>query len=129
MVHLTVNGGERAEVATGEAVTFTAQIEVPPAPGKVVSAKWDFEGVGSYADAVELGDPTSETIHMSATHAFTNPGTYFSTLRVASQGEGNPGRHSPDRRTSAGSGSWSTIDESRFRRGNLRSLAALPPKG
>ena len=39
-----VNGGERAEVVAGEAVTFTAQIEVPPAPGRVLAAKWDFEG-------------------------------------------------------------------------------------
>src|SRR5207244_7219248 len=62
VVHLKVNGGERAEVAAGEPVTFTAQIEVPPAPGRVVSAKWDFEGVGTYSDAAELGDPTSETV-------------------------------------------------------------------
>ena len=90
VVHLKVNGGERAEVAVGEAVTFTAQIEVPPAPGKVVSAEWDFEGVGTYPDAAELDDPTSETVHVTATHAFSKPGTYFPALRVASQREGNP---------------------------------------
>jgi len=90
VVHLKVNGGERAEVAVGEAVTFTTLIEVPPAPGRVVSAKWDFEGVGTYPDAAELGDPTSETVHVTATHAFTRPGTYFPTLRVASQRERNP---------------------------------------
>jgi hypothetical protein len=89
VVHLKVNGGERAEVAVGEAVTFTAHIEVPPAPGKVVSAKWDFEGAGTYPDAAELRDPTSETIHVTTTHAFSQPGTYFPTLRVASQREGN----------------------------------------
>ena len=48
-----MNGGERAEVAVGEVVTFTARIEVPPAPGRVVSAKWDFEGVGTYPDAAD----------------------------------------------------------------------------
>ena len=90
VVHLKVNGGHRAEVAVGEAVTFIAQIEVPPAPGKVVSAAWDFEGVGTYPDAVEFDDPTSETVHVTATHAFTKPGTYFPALRVASQREGNP---------------------------------------
>jgi hypothetical protein len=90
VVHLRVNGGERAEVAAGESVTFTAQIEPPLAPGKVVSAKWDFEGVGTYPDAAELGDPTSEIVHVSATHAFSNPGTYFPALRVASQREANP---------------------------------------
>jgi hypothetical protein len=90
VVHLEVNGGGRAEVAAGEAVTFTARIEVPPAPGKVVSAKWDFEGLGTYADAAGLGDPTSETVHLTATHAYAKPGTYFPALRVASQREGNP---------------------------------------
>jgi hypothetical protein len=90
VVDLKVNGGERAEVAVGEAVTFTAQIGVPPAPGRVVSAKWDFEGVGTYPDTAELGDPTSETVHVATTHAFSKPGTYFPTLRVASQRERNP---------------------------------------
>jgi hypothetical protein len=91
VVHLKANGSERAEVAAGEAVTLSAQIEIPPAPGRVVSAKWDFEGVGSYSEAVELGDPTSEAVTVTATHTYSNPGTYFPALRVASQREGNPG--------------------------------------
>jgi len=74
----------------GEAVTFTAEIEVPPAPGRVVSAKWDFEGVGTYPDTAELGDPTSENVHVTIAHAFTVPGIYYPTLRVSSQREGNP---------------------------------------
>jgi hypothetical protein len=90
VIHLKVGGGERAAVMTGEPVTFTAQIEVPQAPGKVVSAKWDFEGAGTYKDAAELGDPTSGTVNVSSTHAFSKPGTYFPALRVASQREGNP---------------------------------------
>ena len=36
----------------------------------MVSAKWDFEGVGTYPDAAELDDPTSETVRVAATHAF-----------------------------------------------------------
>lgn len=90
VAHLKVNGGERAEVAVGEAVTLTAQIDVPPAPGTVVSAKWDFQGEGTYSDAAKLGDPTSETVEVSATHAFSEPGTYFPALRVASQRESDP---------------------------------------
>jgi hypothetical protein len=90
VIHLTVNGGERAEVAAGEAVAFSAGIGLPGASGSVVSAKWDFEGVGTYPDAAELGDPTSDDVHVAATHVFTKPGTYFPALRVASQREGNP---------------------------------------
>jgi hypothetical protein len=87
VVHLTVNGGDRAEVAVGESVAFTAQLEVPPAPGNVVSAKWDFEGLGTYPDVAELGIPTSDAVHITASHVFTKPGTYFPALRVASQRE------------------------------------------
>ena len=89
LVHLEVNGGDRAEVAVGDVVSFTAEIGVPPSPGTVVSAKWDFEGLGTYPDIAELEDPTSETVHVNAIHAFTSPGTYFPALRVASQRERN----------------------------------------
>jgi hypothetical protein len=90
VVHLEVNGGERAEVGVGDAVTLVASIEVPSAPGRVVSAKWDFEGVGTYPHAAQFDDPTSQTLRVTATHAFTQPGTYFPALRVASQREGDP---------------------------------------
>ena len=93
VVHLLANGGERAEVAVGESVSFVATIEVPPAPGQVVSATWDFEGLGTYPDAAELDHPTSETVEVTASHAFTDPDTYFPALRVASQRERDP--HTP----------------------------------
>jgi hypothetical protein len=89
VVHLEVFGGDRAEVAVGEGVAFEARIEVPPAPGRVVSAQWDFDGIGSYSDVAEPGEPTSEILRVSATHAYTKPGTYFPAVRVASQREGN----------------------------------------
>ena len=89
VVHLKVNGGDRAQVAVGDAVTFSAYVEVPTAPGKVVSAKWDFEGEGTYPDIAELDETASEFVRTSATHTFTSPGTYFPALRVASQRERN----------------------------------------
>lgn len=70
-----MNGGQRATVAAGETVTFTARVDVPPAPGKVVSARWDFEGVGAYPDAAELGDPTAEPVQLTATYVYGQPGT------------------------------------------------------
>ena len=91
VVHLEVNRGDRADVAPGDVVTFVAQIEVPPAPGRVVSAKWDFEGSGTYPSDAELGDTASDVVHVTATHVFTKPGIYFPTIRVASQREHNPG--------------------------------------
>ena len=91
VVHLQVNGAERTEVAVGEPVTFTAQVQVPPSPGRVVSAKWDFEGAGSYADTAEVDGAASETVDLRATHSYAIPGTYFPALRVASQREGDAG--------------------------------------
>ena len=55
-----------------------------------MSAKWDFEGTGTYPDAASLGDPTSEPIELTATHAYSSSGTYFAALRVAAQREGDP---------------------------------------
>jgi hypothetical protein len=89
VVHLLANGGVRAEVAVGETVNFTAEIEVPPAPGNVVSAKWDFEGAGTFPDSAELDDQTSEPLRVTAAHLFTKPGIYFPAIRVASQRERN----------------------------------------
>src|SRR5205823_8913455 len=60
VVDLKVNGGERADVAVGDAVTLTALIGVPPAPGTVVAATWDFEGAGTYPDAADLGNRSEE---------------------------------------------------------------------
>jgi len=90
VVELKANGADRAEVAVGAAVTFTARIEVPPGTGMVVSAQWDFEGSGTYPSPAELGDPSRDAVHLTATHAFSEPGTYFPAIRVASQREGDP---------------------------------------
>lgn len=91
VLRLDVNGGQRAEVTPGETVTLTARVEVPPGPGKVVSAHWDFEGDGTFGEAAELSDPTSAAIQFVAKHAYQTPGTYFPALRAASQREGDPG--------------------------------------
>ncbi len=91
VVHLSVNGGDRAEVAVGESVSLTARIDVPPAPGQVVAARWDFEGLGTYSDAAHLDAPTSEDITVTAQHIYTQPGTYFPALRASAQREGDAG--------------------------------------
>ena len=88
MVELNVNGGERADVAVGQTVTFTAQIEAPPGAGKVVAAGWDFEGVGNYPVPGELHEAKS-TVTLKATYSFSKPGTYFPVLRATSQRNGD----------------------------------------
>jgi hypothetical protein len=88
VVELKANGRERAEVARDEPVTFTATVEVPPAAGMVVSAEWDFEGLGIYALGARIDIPQAE-VRLSATHTFFKPGTYFPVLRATSQRQGD----------------------------------------
>ncbi|MBV1690186.1 PKD domain-containing protein [Novosphingobium sp. G106] len=88
VVELRAKGGERAEVAAGEAVGLTASIEAPPGTGKIVAAEWDFEGTGTFT-AATIGAP-QERIELTARHAYARPGTYFAVLRVAAQRESDP---------------------------------------
>jgi len=89
VVHLDVNGGERADITVGDTVTFTALIQVPPGAGKVVSAAWDFYGVGDYPLPADIGT-IRPSVKLKVTHTYDEPGTYFPVLRAASQRDGNP---------------------------------------
>jgi hypothetical protein len=92
VVELAADGGARAEVRAGQSVTLTGAIEAPPGAGAVVSAEWDFEGVGSFVPADDLGEPRP-SVSVSATHVYARAGTYYPVLRGVLQREGNP--HSP----------------------------------
>jgi len=87
VVHLTANGRERAEVAVGEAVEFSALVEVPPGTGTIIAAEWDFEGDGDFpvAEPFTNEDVSYESTNIAREYAFTTPGTYFPALRVTSQ--------------------------------------------
>ena len=87
MVNLTINGGKRADVKVGKTVTFTAEIEVPANTGKIVSAEWDFEGTTTFE--VKSDVKKGAKVTLKGKHTFTKAGTYFPTLRVASQREGD----------------------------------------
>ena len=93
VVSLHANGGTRAEVGVGKPVRFSAVLEVPPSTGKVVSAEWDFDGSGKFTDVAKI-TPGPKVI-LNTTHAFAKPGTYFVTLRAASQREGDAKTPSP----------------------------------
>ena len=54
------------------------------AAGVVVSAEWDYDGSGTYADVEDFTE--ARTVQrVTRTHAFDKPGTWFVTLRAASQ--------------------------------------------
>ncbi|MFI5045970.1 MAG: hypothetical protein ACHQIG_02815 [Acidimicrobiia bacterium] len=87
VVALTANGGERADVAMGEPVEFSALVEVPPGGGTIIAADWDFEGTGDYpvTEPFTNEDVSYASITLNRDYAFSEPGTYFPALRVTSQ--------------------------------------------
>jgi hypothetical protein len=91
IINLKADSGERTEIAVEKAVTFDALIELPPHTGKIVSAEWDFEGAGTFPVTADLktAKVKGSSITLKTTYKFTNPGTYFPTLRAVSQREGD----------------------------------------
>jgi len=92
VIHLFANGGARADVAVNQPIAFSVAIEMPPNAGTIVAAEWDFEGRGNFT-VVEPLDTPQALLHLSATHSYTAPGTYYAVLRATSQRQGN--RHTP----------------------------------
>ncbi len=84
VIALTANGAVRADVAADESVAFAAEITAPPGAGWIVAAEWDFDGAGDFADAAEITVP-AETVRLTASHAYAEPGTYFAVLRATLQ--------------------------------------------
>jgi hypothetical protein len=87
VIVLKVNNDEKATVKVGNKVTLEAHIETPINTGKIVAAQWDFEGAGKF-DVAEKFVPAS-LIKLKRTYSFSKPGTYFITLRAASQRQGD----------------------------------------
>jgi len=89
VVHLAANGAARAEVKPGETVRLEAVIELPEGTGKVVSAAWDLDGRGDFPLPGKLSVGEDGNAHVTLEHAYARAGTWFPTLRVASQREGD----------------------------------------
>jgi hypothetical protein len=94
LVWAQANGGARTEVKVGEPVTFTGLAEQPAGTGTIVSARWDFLGNGSFGHEHSLEDDMS-SIKVEATHAYTQPGTYFASFRVGAHRHGTKGSGLP----------------------------------
>ena len=86
VVDLTVRGGDRITVKAGQRVRFSAKAQVPPGTGKIVSAGWDFTGTGTYTPTA-IGRPKS-TVKLDGSHRYTEPGTYYVSVKVASSRSG-----------------------------------------
>lgn len=93
VVVATVNDAKRANVKAGEEVTFNVVVEIPKGKGKLVEAKWDFDGTKTYATSVDLSTAKVSAdgcrVEFTSTYTFSKPGIYFPTIRVASERNGN----------------------------------------
>jgi hypothetical protein len=93
VVSATANGGKRADIAAGRTVTFGVTVEIPQGQGQLVKAEWDFDGSKTYAHTVDLSGAkvTNDGNHVefASQHTFEKPGTYFPTVRVVSQRNGD----------------------------------------
>ncbi|WP_338533662.1 Tat pathway signal sequence domain protein [Paenibacillus peoriae] len=87
VIDLTADGATRIDVKVGQTVTFEAKIEVPSGAGKIVGTEWDFDGTGNFT-ASSFGSP-KQSVKVSGTFTYSNPGTYFPALRATSHREGD----------------------------------------
>lgn len=88
VVLLTANGKKRAEVSVGEAVQLTAQVSVPENKGFITSVEWDVSDTGHFVSSAEI--EAKRVRHaFEHTHVFDAPGTYFITVKVAAEREGD----------------------------------------
>ncbi len=88
VVTLTVDGGDRADVAPGTEVTLRAGAAAPPGTGQVVSVEWDLDGTGAFPVS-DVVTPAGR-VAVERTHSFDAPGTHFVTVRVAALRDGDP---------------------------------------
>ncbi len=79
---------KKAEVKVRQEVNFLGKAETPPGAGTIVSAKWDFDGSGTWPFRDESVDGSMSSIESKTTHAYDAPGTYIATFCASSQREG-----------------------------------------
>lgn len=60
---------------------------MPQHAGKIVSVEWDFDGDGTFEPAPF--EANKDTLVVRSTHMFNTTGTYFPSIRVGSQREGD----------------------------------------
>ena len=59
----------------------------PPGQGKITKVEWDFQGTGNFiAQPVQAVSPVE---HLSNSYTYATPGTYFATVRVTAQRNGD----------------------------------------
>jgi hypothetical protein len=89
VLHATANGSIRAVVKVGEPVNFEVHAETPPGCGTIVSVEWDMEGRGDWPIELDGIDGKSTEVKLQTSYAFSEPGTYFPSVRASSHRQGD----------------------------------------
>jgi hypothetical protein len=87
--NLLVKGKKSASIKPGKSLTFTATVEVPANTGKVIAADFDFDGSGKFSTPGKITTRNGASAVVTVKHKFDQTGTFFPTLRVAAQREGD----------------------------------------
>ncbi len=97
-VTLFANGDRCARVKTGEVVNFTVKVEVPEGAGQVTAVEYDFEdkwvlpaeNIYPVKGVFErISESNIQGAVSSTTYAFQKKGTYFASVRVKANRQGD----------------------------------------
>lgn len=104
VVSLLANGESCTHVKAGECVTFTANVKVPQGAGMVTGVDYDFESDHSLPGEKKevtvfqnkgtfesMTDGTCYGAVSEITHIYEEPGTYFASVRVKANRNGDAG--------------------------------------
>jgi hypothetical protein len=72
----------------GEKVSFTVNIDLPEKTGQIVRVEWDFENNGVFKTG-KFKKSAENSYYAKSKHKFRKKGTYFTTVRVISQRNGD----------------------------------------
>ncbi len=91
--YATINGKERADVKVGEELTIHVVVDVPTGAGKVVGAEWCLDDSKQFTLPVSMDKASFSAdgshVEFDTKVSYDKPGTYFPTIRVESQRDGN----------------------------------------
>jgi hypothetical protein len=86
---LTVNGKKRADIKKAKTLNFIVAIDIPANTGKVILAEFDFDGSGKFSVPGKITIINSSSAIAKVKYKFLSVGTYFPTVRIATQREGD----------------------------------------
>ncbi|MFH8249007.1 PKD domain-containing protein [Microbacterium sp. B2969] len=86
-VDITSGGGQVIKAKVGQAVPIVATARTPQGGGQVIKAEWDFESDGAYVAGGAVAPKKNVTV--STKHVFTEPGTYFVSVKVTAERNGD----------------------------------------